>query len=138
MPLLNCLQALPELRELRIVPVLAKPGNDLNLDLARLLFRLSVAQNPFQYLRVHDQSIDIIPYRFHMNILIDELDCLRTQGMPEQFSVSAGRLHGFIDLRQPFIVAGISAEARIRRQGLPDSSEYRVFTGELVAHGIVR
>src|SRR6266478_4707979 len=118
--------------------MLAQPSDNLDLDLSRLLGRLSVLENFFQYLRIHHKRLDIVAHGLDVDILVDEFDGLGPQGVPEQSAVAARRLHRFIDLRQPSVIFLVWTQYGVRRQRFPDRAEYRVLSSELVAQIVVR
>ena len=103
----------------------------------RPLARLNVFEEVLQHLRVEDQRLQVVTHRLDVDVLVDEFDRLGPQGVPEQFAVAAGRLHRFIDLRQPAVVLLVGAEARIGRERLPDGAEHGVLGGELVPRLVV-
>src|ERR1041385_1414109 len=116
MSVLYLFQPFPERGELGIAEVLPESSDKFDLDLFTLPGWVSGGEDFFEYLCVHDQSIDIISQRLHMDVLVDQLDSFGAQGVPEQFTVAAWRLHGFVHLGQPAIILFIRTEQRVGRQ----------------------
>lgn len=136
--LADLLQALAEFFELGIAGVLLESGDEFDLHLASFLGRVGVFEDTVEHVGIEHEGLDVVAHGFDVDVLVDEFDGLRAEAMPEQTTVSADGLYGFIDLRQPFEVLGIGAQAGIRRKRLPDGAEHAVFRGELVPRGVVR
>ena len=84
------------------------------------------------------QRLDVVAHRLDVDVLVDQLDGLRAEGVPEQLAVAARRLHRLVHLRQPAVVGLVGT-----RHGSGDSAsqmraEHRIFGGELVPHLVVR
>src|SRR5260370_16732790 len=118
--------------------MLAQPGDNLDLDLSRLLGWLSVLKNLFQYLRIHHERLDIVPHRLNVDVLVDEFDGLGPQSMPEQSAVAAGRLHRFINLCQPTVIFLITTYSLASFYPSPNRPNHRYLSAELFAPFVFR
>ena len=45
------------------------------------------------------EKIEIVAHGFDVDVFVDKVKCLRAEGVPQQFAVTAGRPHRFIHLR---------------------------------------
>ena len=117
MAFLDFFQTFAQRHELGISQMLAQPGNQHDLDLARLSSPGPHPSGSPQHLSVQNERLDVVTDRFHVDILVDEIHCLGAQSMPEQLAVPAGRLDRLIDLRQPAVILLVRAE-----QGSGDSA----------------
>jgi hypothetical protein len=67
---LDFFQPFTQLRELRIAQMFSKTGDELNLDFPAFLCRIGGREYLLKDLRVHDQSVNIVAHRLHVNILV--------------------------------------------------------------------
>jgi hypothetical protein len=91
---LDLLQALAQGGELWMPVVFTQAGDQFDLDFPGALARLYVRQNLFQHLRIKHQRLEVIAHRFKVDVLVDELDGLGAQGVPQELAVATGRLYG--------------------------------------------
>src|ERR1017187_5053541 len=71
--------------------VLAEAGDEQHLYFPALLHRIGIFEDVVEDLGVHDQGLHVIADGLDMNVLIDEVNGLGAQRVPEQFAVAAGR-----------------------------------------------
>ena len=84
MTLLELLEPLAELLEPRIVHVLAQAARDLDLDLLGLLARVRSAEDRLEQVGVEDERLEIVANRIDVDVLVDQLDRLRPEDVPER------------------------------------------------------
>ena len=66
--------------------MLAQAGNEANFDLMRALLRIGILEEAFEHLRIEHQRLEIIAHGLDVDVLVDELDSLRTERMPQQLA----------------------------------------------------
>ena len=113
--------------------VLTQASDQLDLDFSGTLAGFSIRKNLFQDVCIKHQRLDVIAHRFEVDVLIDQLDGLGAERVPQELAVATGWFHRLIDLRQPACNQSCGAQARVRRQGLPDGAERGIRRGEAVS-----
>src|ERR1044071_2301121 len=73
-----------------------------------------------------------------MDMLVDQLDRLRAEAVPEELAVPTRRPHRLIHFAQPAVVAPVALEEAVGRERLPELREDRVVSREGVAPFVVR
>ena len=111
---LDLFQSLAQSGKFGVAWMFAKAGNQFDLNFLPLLLRVGSSENLIQDLRVHDQSLYVVPHRFYVNILVDQFYGFRAQGVPEKFAVAARGLYCFIHLRKPAVIRFEWAEQWVR------------------------
>jgi hypothetical protein len=92
MPVPQVLQALAQRLEFRIPRMLPEAARQLDRDFLGLLFRVRVAEDRFEQSGIQNQCIEVVADRVDMDVLVDQLDGLGAQPMPEEPPRAAGRL----------------------------------------------
>ena len=93
----------------------------LDLDFDRVC--LWILEEVFEHLSVHDEGVEVIADSLDIDVSVDEVDCFRAKGVPEQLAVAGGRLERVVDLRKPPVVILIRLEQRVRGQRFPELGE---------------
>ena len=85
------------------------------------------------------QRLQVVADGIDMHVLVDQLNGLGAQGVPEQLAVAAGRLDRLVNLRQPAVVrlrtARGTGSGDIASQSLPSD---RIVGRESIPHLVVR
>ena len=76
----------------------AKRRDELDLDLLGLL-RVGVREHRLEQIGVQHQRLEVVADGVDMDVLVDQLDRLGPERVPEQLAVAAGGLHRLVDLR---------------------------------------
>src|SRR6266404_6235383 len=69
---LDLFQSLAQSGKFGVAWMFAKAGNQLDLNFLPFLLRVGSSENLLQDLRVHDQSLYVVPHRLYVNILVDQ------------------------------------------------------------------
>ena len=67
--------------------VLAQPGDELDLDLLGLASGSPVVTELLQDVGVQHQRLQVVAHRFDVDVLVDQLDGLGAERVPEQLAV---------------------------------------------------
>ena len=86
------IESFRQLLELGVAAVPAQPALELDLDLLGLL-RVGIREHGLQQIGVQHQGVEVIPHGVDVDVLVDQLDGLGPQRMPDQLAMTAGRLH---------------------------------------------
>ena len=98
-PLPQLLEPLAELLEARVVPTcLRRRRDDLDLDLLGLLVRIGRPEHRLEQVGVEDERLEVVADRVDVDVLVDELDRLGAEHVPEQLARAARRLDRLVDL----------------------------------------
>ena len=87
--------------------------DELDFELLGLLLGFGRPEELFQDIRVHDERVEVVADDLDVDVLVDELDRLRAERVPEQLPLSARRLNRLVDLGEPDVVARYGAEQRV-------------------------
>ena len=76
---------------------------ELDLDLLGLL-RVGVRQHRLEQIGVEHERVQVVADGVDVDVLVDQLDGLGAERVPEQLARAAGRLDRDVDLREPAVV----------------------------------
>ena len=107
-----------------------------SISLAFLL-RVGRAQHGLEQFGVQHDLVQVVADGVDVDVLVDQLDGLGAQRVPEQPARAGGRLDGDVDLREPAIVVLVGHQDRVGRERFPQVAEHAVVGGEGVAHVVV-
>src|ERR1700686_4465983 len=136
--LANLLQPFAQLDEAAVGGMLLDALDELDLQLLGLLLVVPLRDEVFEDVTVHHERLKIVADYLDMHVLVDELDSLCAQSVPEEFALASWWMHGLVDLCEPDVVGAIRRERGIRGKRLPMSRKVGVRSGELVADVVVR
>jgi len=106
-------KALAELFESWVVCAVAQAPGDLDLDLLRLLVRVRCAKHSFEQVGVEHQGLQVVPDRVDVDVLVDEIDRLRPEDVPEELARPGRGLDRLVDPGKPAVVGLVSTQDRV-------------------------
>ena len=92
-------QAFTQLFEMRIVKAFPQPTRNLDFNFFSFLIRIRGTQDGFQHVGIKDECFQVIMDSVDVDMLVNEIDSFRSQGMPEETPTTRRWLNRLINLR---------------------------------------